>query len=122
MISNCRKGIMGTVEFDGKFPSMRKTQDFIVYPMQESGSVITIQSEHRFGQIDLETGRGIISANRGQYANSLWLALCKMQKTAVEFTLVAEDAQTLRQWVKSTGGLAVGRSIVISDNTGAMAL
>lgn len=113
---------MGTVEFDGQFPGMRKPQDFIVYPMQDSGETITIQSDKRFGRIDLATGNGIVSASRAQYANSIWLAICMRDKTAVSFELPAEDCQTLRQWIKSTGGLLVGSSCVLSDNTGAMAL
>lgn len=121
MISNCRKNIMGTASFDGQFPTMRKADDFIVYPMQDSSTRITIQSDHRFGQIDLETGRGIVSARRAQYANSVWLALCVARRTAVAFELPTEDREVLRQWVKSTGGLLVG-GVVKSDNTGAIAL
>lgn len=113
---------MGTVSFDGQFPGMNKPQDFIVYPMQDSGEGITIQSDKRFGQIDLETGTGILSASRAQYANSIWLAICIGARTAIPFELPAEELQTLRQWIKSTGGLLVGESIVKSDNTGAMAL
>lgn len=122
MITNCHKNIMGTLSFNGQFPGMRKPQDFIVYPMQDSGEVITIQSDKRFGQIDLATGRGIVSASRAQYANSIWLALCVRAKTAVPFELPAEDRQTLRQWIKSTGGIEVGSAAVKCDNTGAMAL
>lgn len=122
MISNCTKNIMGTVSFDGKFAGMRKAQDFIVYPMQDSGEVITIQGDHRFGKIDLATGRGVLSAHRDCYANGVWLAVCMQVGSAVPVELPAEDVQTLRQWIKSTGGLLVGSSIVKSDNTGAMAL
>lgn len=121
-ITGCKRNIMGTVSFDGQFPKMRKPQDFIVYPMQDSGPVITIQSDHRFGQIDLDTGKGVVSASRAQYANSVWLAMSLRAGTAVDFELTAEDRQTLRQWIKSTGGIEVGSSFVKCDNTGAMAL
>lgn len=121
-ITNCKKNIMGTVSFDGLFTGMRKAQDFIVYPMQDSGTIISIQSDHRFGRLDLETGRGILSANRAQYANSMHLAACVATKTAVAITLDAEELQTLRGWVKSTGGIHVGTSFVKCDNTGALAL
>jgi hypothetical protein len=121
-IRNCHKNIMGTVSFDGKFQGMRKPQDFIVYPMQDSGENITIQSNHRFGQIDLGTGEGIISANRAQYANAPWLGLCVLNNTATTFQLANEDRETLRQWIKSTGGVLVGESFVKCDNTGALAL
>ena len=121
-LSNCRKNTMGTLSFDGQFPGMNKPQDFIVYPMQESSQEIRIQSDHRFGTVNLETGAGIISANRAQYANGMWLSLCMLRGTAKPFTLSIEDTQTLRQWVKSTGGVLVGSAHVFSDNTGAMAL
>lgn len=122
MIKNCHKNIMGTISFDGKFPGMRKEQDFIVYPMQDSGVEITIQSDHRFGKINLNTGESIISANRAQYANSVWLAICIATKKSISFVLSAEDCQTLRQWVKSSGGVEVGSGGVVCDNTGAIAL
>jgi hypothetical protein len=122
VITNCHRNIMGTVSFDGKFAGMRKAQDFIVYPMQDAGERINIQSEHRWGNIDLATGRGLLSAHRAQYANAVWFTLCYARCEVVKIELAPEDLQTLRQWVKSTGGLEVGSSIVLSDNTGAMAL
>jgi hypothetical protein len=122
MIRNIRKNIMGTVSFDGQFKGVRRPQDFIVYPMQDSGTRITIQSEHRFGRLDLASGKGVLSANRGQYANDLWLSICLANGTARAIQLEVEELQTLRQWVKSTGGLMVGESLVLSDNTGAIAL
>jgi hypothetical protein len=90
--------------------------------MQDSGETIYIQSEHRFGRLDLATGRGVLSENRKQYANSMTLALSMARGTAVAIELATEDLQTLRQWIKSTGGVCVGESIVKSDNTGAIAL
>lgn len=122
MITNCHKNIMGTVSFDGRFPGMNKAQDFIVYPMQDSGEIITIQSDHRFGRLDLATGKGLLSAHRAQYANGVWLAMCVLAGNARPFELPVEEVQTLRQWIKSTGGIEVGNSIVKCDNTGALAL
>jgi hypothetical protein len=121
-IQNCHRNIMGTVSFDGRFQGMRKPQDFIVYPMQDSGEEIAIQSEHRFGKLDLATGRGILSANRQQYANGMWLSLCVARNTAVRIELATEERETLRQWIKSSGGVEVGVSIVKSCNIGALAL
>ena len=121
-ISNCHKNLMGTLSFDGRFGAMRKPEDFIVYPMQESTDEITIQSEHRFGQINLTTGAGILSARRANYANFVWLQLCIIRKTAERFQVADEDRQTLRQWVKSTGGVLVGESFVKCENIGAIGL
>jgi hypothetical protein len=124
-ITNCKKNCMGTISFDGLFKGMRKPQDFIVYPMQDSGENIAIQSDHRFGKIDLATGAGVLSENRAQYANHPWFQLCLLRGTAVQIQLAAEDLQTLRGWIKSTGGPMVGGNNalrIFCDNTGAMAL
>lgn len=90
--------------------------------MQDSGEIILIQSEHRFGRLDIATGTGILSANRKQYANGIWLSICQRNGTAEVVHLATEDLQTLRGWIKSSGGLLVGKSFVKCDNTGAMAL
>ena len=112
---------MGTVSFDGQCQGMRKPQDFIVYPMQDSGEIIRIQSDHRFGRLDLATGKGVLSANRKQYANGMFLAWCEANGQAVALELAPEDLQTLRGWIKSSAGLLVG-GCVKCDNTGAFAL
>ncbi len=113
---------MGTVSFDGQFAGMRKPQDFIVYPMHDNGSIIKIQSNNRMGQINLDTGELILSPAARCHAGFFWLQLSVARKTATVETLPAEELQTLRQWIKSTGGLLVGESFVKTDNTGAMAL
>ena len=56
-ISRLRKNIMGTLSFDLKVGSMRKAQDFIVYPMSELEDKISIQSSKKFGIISIEDGR-----------------------------------------------------------------
>lgn len=122
MITNCHKNIMGTVSFDGKFAGMRKAQDFIVYPMQDSGPLIKIQSKNRMGQVNLDTGELVLSPATTGHAGFLWLQISVARKTATAETLPAEELQILRQWIKSTGGLLVGESFVKSENIGAMAL
>lgn len=113
---------MGTVSFDGKFSGMRKAQDFIVYPMQDSGEIISVQSDNRFARIDLSTGQVVMSAAATCHAGSAWLLLCRIRKTTKNDTIPAEELQVLRQWIKSTGGLEVGDSFVKCDNIGALAL
>jgi hypothetical protein len=121
-LANFKIGIMGTVEFDGQTAGMRKPQRFIVYPMQDSGTQITVQSDHRIGRIDVATGRGVMSAHRAQYANFGWLAICLGQKTAIPVQVEPAELETLRRWVKASGGVEVGASFVKSDNTGALAI
>lgn len=121
-LSNFTVNILGTVSFDGKFKGMRKAQNFIVYPMQDSGTVIHIQSDNRFGVLDIASGKGVLSANRQQYANHAWLSYCLANKTASVFQLDPEDLTTLKNWIKSTGGVLVGNSMVKSENIGAISI
>ena len=122
MISNIHKNIMGTISFDGQFGKMRKAQDFIVYPCQDAGSVIKIQSDHRFGYLDLANGVGILSANRAQYANGQWLSFCRANGTAEPIALDETERETLRAAIRSTGGLLVGESFVKCENIGAFSV
>ena len=122
MIKSYKINIMGTISFDAKFPKMRKAQSFSVYPMQDISEIVTVQSVTRFGRIDLASGKVLISAthSNGSYSHSLQFDI--MQGKAQRFDLPAEDTQTLRQWIKSTGGVLVGSSVVKCENIGAIAL
>ena len=120
MITNLNRNCLGTASFDGKFPGMRKAQDFTVYPMKSGDKVILIQSENYFGEIDLTSGAGVLSARRAQYANGLWLQLSILNKTAKNFHLLPETLKSLVDFVKTTGGNSVGSSFVTCDNSGAL--
>ncbi len=122
-LSSFRRNILGTLDFTAKFGKMRKASEFCVYPMQDSGETIRIQSDNRFGQIDLSTGAGIISANSGgAHAGGAWLTLCQIRGTAERFQLSESDRAALREQVKGTGGVLVGDSFVKCENIGALAL
>jgi hypothetical protein len=122
IITNIRKNIMGTASFDGQAPGMRKPQDFIVYPMQDAGTVIDIQSSNYWGQIDLATGEVLVSTRATGHAGRDWLAYCQIAGITSTYHVALETLAALRACIKSTGGLEVGLSIVKSDNTGALAL
>jgi hypothetical protein len=123
IITDCKKNIMGTIDFQGQFGTMRKAQDFIVYPMQDAGSVIHIQSDNRFGAIDLDTGKGLVSPACKGHAGAAALQLSIMDKTAVPITLDDATRLTLREAVKKTGSLLpVGNSVVQVENPGAVEL
>jgi len=120
IINNIRKNGMGTSSFDMKMPNMRKPQDFIVYPMSKNSdwTEIHIQSENRFGKLNLLTGKGIMSTPKG-YANSLHLMVCEIRKQATEFEVSAEDLATLKAAIKTTAGDKVGNYGLVSDNSAA---
>lgn len=117
MISGIRKSLMGTAEFDAKFTGMRKSQEFIVYPIkagQEAGE-ITIQSDTRIGTINLKTGQVQMSPPQAGGAFNPHLALRKTVDTLNETELVM-----LRTFIFSTSSKKAGDLGVTSDNSGAI--
>jgi hypothetical protein len=121
IISNIHKNMMGTSSFDMKLPNMRKPQDFIVYPIQkgEDWEEINIQSDNRFGRLNLLTGKGIMSST-ANYANSMHLALCEVRKQATEFEVTAQDLELLKTSIKGTASEKAGTNgVMFCDNSGA---
>lgn len=121
-IGNIHKNIMGTTSFDLRVDGMRKNQEFVVYPMQsgDGSQVIRIQSDHRFGYLDLATGKGELSANYPQYANSQRFAIDKATGRTVKFELRNVDNEALRLFIFTTAGNLVGSSVVKCDNSNAI--
>ena len=118
-ITNYKKNIMGTTSFDLKVKGMRKPQDFIVYPITEKTDKIRIQSDKKFGEIHLPTGKGILSKS----GNTSWhLASDMMNRNVNTFELSEAELQEFVNQIKSTSGKSVGSSFVKSDNSGARLL
>lgn len=119
MITNIHKNCMGTVSFDGKFAGMRKTQDFIVYPMHEGDTAgsAKVQSDTRIGAINLSTGAVSMSASRAGGAYFVHLAFAKPSGC-----LDAETLLLLKAAIFSTAsGKAGSNSIhVYTDNSAAI--
>jgi hypothetical protein len=110
---------MGTTSFDLKVKGMRKPQDFIVYPITEKTDKIRIQSDKKFGEIHLPTGKGILSKS----GNTSWhLASDMMNRNVNTFELSEAELQEFINQIKSTSGKSVGSSFVKSDNSGARLL
>ena len=115
-ITNYHKNIMGTLSFDLKVKGMRKPQDFIVYPIREKTDTISIQSDKKFGEINILTGRGILSKSGSAMYH---LSLDKARSNVNEFQLSKGEVQELKTQIKSTTGKSVGGSFVKSDNSAA---
>lgn len=113
MLSNIHKNIMGTVSFDGQFKGMRKTQDFIVYPVKDNGHPMTnarIQSDKCSGFVNLTSGAVIIL--EGKYFNGSVKATDKLS---------AEDLLKFKAAIFSTAsGKAGSNGIVFCDNSGTL--
>lgn len=111
-IGNFRRNIMGTLSFDMKLSNMRKTQDFIVYPVQEKTDYITIQSDSRFGKIEMTTGRGLMSQSHPNGAYGYHFQM----DNKVKFQLSDEQLADLKMELAKTAGRNVGSMGVVSDN------
>ena len=46
---------------DIKFPSMRKIQNFVIYPVRSGSDEVTIQSDTRIASINITSGQGRLS-------------------------------------------------------------
>ena len=111
---------LGTVSFIGKFPGMRKEQDFIVYPITSNpDDKIRCQSENRWMEINVQTGSAEITSAQSGHHNTWLLAIQRMKGKHKEFTIDAETLGTLKQRIAETSGKLVGGSIVKTDNSGA---
>jgi hypothetical protein len=121
MITNIHKNSMGTASFNGKFGKMRKEQDFIVYPIKDSGSRLDIQSEHRFGIIYIDSRTLWMSANHAQYATPTSLQADLMAKKAEKVEIPADELETLLAFIRSTASPMAGNNDmhVFCDNSGA---
>jgi hypothetical protein len=123
MIANINKNRMGTTSFMGKFGKMRKEQSFVVYPIHSdmNGETITIQSEHRFAIIKVESGATLMSANHAQYANTTALQMDIINGKAERFTIEKDALEPLLAFIRGTAGAMVGNNgmRVFTDNSNA---
>lgn len=62
------------MEFNIKTANMKKAQEFTLYPYT-GGDIIYLQSDKRFMQVNLKTGKGYINATNRNYANSIHLQI-----------------------------------------------
>jgi hypothetical protein len=109
--------IMGTTTLDLKIKGMRKPQDFIVYPIstEEAGKPITIQSDTRFGYLDLSSGRGLMSQSHANGAYSYHFAADKK----VPFKISETDVKKIKEHLASKASSKAGNSVIFSENSGA---
>jgi hypothetical protein len=115
-----KRNIMGTTDIEMKISGMRKSQDFIVYPIgkDDSGDIITIQSETRIGKIDLSSGRGLMSQS---HSNGAYFVHFQMDKLT-PFTVSESDLEDIKAHIFRTAGSKVGTRGIVSDNSGASRL
>jgi hypothetical protein len=116
-LDNIHTNRMGTKSFNLKFDSMRKIQDFIVYSIDKSqtNKVIQIQSDTRIGQLDLDTGKCIMTKSypNGAYGHHLALG----ETVPVQFN--ESQCNELKTAIYETRNNTGTNGIVSIDNSGA---
>lgn len=107
---------LGTVSFTAKFGKMKKAEEFTTYPIQskEDAKIICLQSSHRWAEMNAETGEIIISARRAQYANSMFLMLCKMNGTAERDKATAAQLAKMLSAIRATASPHAGGNNILS--------
>ena len=117
-ISNIKKGIMGTINFEAKFNGMRKPQEFVVYPLAKADLAdrIKVQSDIRIGWIDLLGGRVLMSPSVAGGAYNPHLALAREIDT-----LDGEELLLLKANIMGTAHKHAGlkeNGFIQTDNSG----
>ena len=113
---------MGTCDIHIKASGMRKEQDFIVYPISSGSdaSKITIQSDTRFGYIDMTTGTLSLTPAKNN-ANSWDFSIAEIDKTIKTDQLTQEEINQIKMEVfGTTNSMAGNNGIMYTDNGGAV--
>ena len=111
-----QKNCVGTIDFSMKLKGMRKIQEFTAFGLSSNEKVLTIQSDTRIGQIDLNTGGGIMSKphSSGAYFHHL-----NFDKLTL-FKLSADQLKILKSHLYSSVTEPRKGLCVTTDNNGAI--
>lgn len=121
------KNCLGTMSFVLKIGKMKKAEEFVTYPLQKEDTTakLCLQSGHRWAELDTATGEIVMSARRAQYANSVWLMICKMQGTAETDKADESQLAEILDAVRGTASPKAGGDNILSmycDNSNAALL
>lgn len=124
MLLSTSKNCLGTAELVIKGNGMRKEQSFSVYPINitDSDKRIKIQSDTRFGYIDLDTG--VMSLTKSRSGGSYGVDYVRdfISNKLVETKFSKEDLKKIKEAVRLTSGDKVGDRGIVCDNGGASAI
>lgn len=119
-----KKDCLGTMSFTLKLGKMKKAEEFCTYPIQkdDNGDKVYLQSSHRWAELNTRTGEIELSARRAQYANSMWLLMCKINGTAETDKATAEQLEEMLSSIRATASPNAGGNNILSmycDNSNA---
>lgn len=117
MLYKIHTNLLGTVSFEAQFKGMRRSQDWIVYPIpDENIDRIKVQSDTRIGYIMLETGLVKMSKPHANGAYNQHLA-----EVAIIDKVGAEDLFMLKAHIAASANAKAGNNgMVYTDNKGAI--
>ena len=119
MFSNFHTNIMGTLSFNLKLKGWRKEQEFTTYPIKEDTKKVFFQSDKRWIELDLESGKACMTNGKGGHPNSWLLAMQKATGQHQEFQVSEVDMQAIKMHIFTTASKYAGKSFVKTDNSGA---
>ena len=119
-----KKNCLGTMSFVLKMGKMKKAEDFCTYPIQkgENGDIVRLQSSHRWAELNTRTGVIELSARRAQYANSIWLMICRANGTAERDLATETQLNEMLSAIRGTASPNAGGNNILSmycDNSNA---
>lgn len=122
-LENYKKNCMGTMSFSLKLGKMKKAESFCSYPLQrgDNGEKLCLQSSHRWAELNTKTGAVALSARRAQYANNIWLMICKAKGTAETDQATPEQLAEILAAVRGTASPMAGNNAlhIFCDNSAA---
>lgn len=99
-----------------KLGNMRKPQDFTIYPINTGDTRFNLQSDHRCVQVDMETGKGMLSK---QVPNYPTFYHCAAQFGGMAVQLTPDELQELKLTAIGKGEtIDMGGGVMIADNSG----
>ena len=119
-----RKNCMGTMDFTLRMGKMKKAEEFTTYPIQknDNGAIVRLQSHHRWAELNTKTGEIELSARRQQYADSMWLVLCKINHTSEHDQANTEQLAKMLDAIRGTASPMAGGNNILAmycDNSNA---
>ena len=120
VVENIKKNMMGTLSIQLKIKGMRKSQDFITYPINKESTYIKIQSNTRIAKINLD-GLGKMSKSHQSGAYFHHLNLDKL----TEFQFSKNDWKQIVDYLGVTESDSAGKKengVMHSDNSGAKSI
>ena len=119
MFTNFKTNIMGTLSFHLKLKGWRKEQKFVTYPIEDKTDTLFFQSEKRWIELDLKTGKASMTNGKGGHPNRWLLHMQKATGKHQEFIVSDLDLQAIKMHIFTTADKNAGKSFVKTDNSGA---